>query len=151
MARLGGPVERSSGAASPPSAAPGDPNALAILDVHIESSSGVSVVALAGELDLSTIRRMVGPLLEQVTQRPAVLVDLSKLEFIDSSGIGVLVQAYRSANGTPMSLVIGADSQVERTFAIAGLSVALPVFTDRGRALAELAERLGNGGRSAGD
>jgi anti-sigma B factor antagonist len=112
------------------------------LEVSIESSSdGVSVVALGGELDLSTIRRMEAPLLEQLEQRPAVLVDLSELAFIDSSGIGTLIQAFQGANGTPMTLLISAGSSVDRIFRIAGISEALPVFTDREHALAELSSR----------
>jgi anti-anti-sigma factor len=121
-----------------------DPNTIAILEVHVESSSGVSTVALAGELDLSTIPRMEVPLLEQLEQRPAVLVDLSELEFIDSSGIGVLIRAFQGANGTPMSLLIRPESVVDRIFRIAGISEALPVSTDREHALAELSSR-GNG------
>lgn len=109
------------------------------LEVRVEdSSNGASIVAIAGELDLSTIPRMEGPLYEQVEQRSAVLVDLSSLRFIDSSGIGVLIQASHHANGTPMRVLIGQDTQVERVFRIAGIGQVLPVFTDRAQALAEL-------------
>jgi anti-sigma B factor antagonist len=128
-----------------------DPNALAILKVHIESSSGgLSTVALAGELDLSTIPRMEVSLLEQLEQRPAVLVDLSELEFIDSSGIGVMIQAFQGANGTPMSLLITPGSAVDRVFRIAGISQALPVFTDRDDALAALGRRRNGRDQEAG-
>lgn len=109
------------------------------LDVHIEDSmNGTSIVAIAGELDLSTIPRMEGPLYEQIEQRSAVLVDLSALRFIDSSGIGVLIQASQLANEKRMNVLIGQDTQVERVFQIAGLAQVLPVFTDRALALADL-------------
>ena len=109
------------------------------LDVHVErSSNGVSIVAIAGELDLNTIPRMEGPLHEQLDQRAAVLVDLSSLRFIDSSGIGVLIQASRRANGRPMKVLIGQDTQVERVFRIAGIGQVLAVFTDREQALSSL-------------
>ena len=81
---------------------------------------------------------MEGPLLEQLRQRPAVLVDLSTLSFIDSSGIGILLQAFKSANGTPVSFLIGPGSQVERVFEITGIDEAMPVFSDRAGALAAL-------------
>ncbi len=114
------------------------------LTVHIDDSAeGTATVALRGELDLSTIPRVEGALLEQVTQRPAVLVDLSALTFIDSSGMGVLIKAVRSANGTPVHILIGPGSQVERVFRIAGVYEALPVFSDRERALGPLAARGG--------
>jgi anti-sigma B factor antagonist len=112
-----------------------------LLSVRIEDIPGTAtVVALAGELDLSTISRMEGPLREQVRQRPAVLVDLSGLGFIDSTGIGILIQAFRGANGTPMNVLVGTGSQVERVLGIAGITDAFPVYSDRRRALAALAE-----------
>ena len=118
---------------SPPQSGDGDHPALT---VRIQDASdGTSIVAIAGELDLSTIPRMQGALLEQISQRPAVLIDLSGLSFIDSSGIGILVQALRGANGTPVHILIASDSQVDRVFSIAGVSDALPVFTERQRAL----------------
>jgi anti-anti-sigma factor len=122
------------------------------LTVRIEDSpDGSSVVAIAGELDLGTIPKMQGPLLEQIAQRPAVLVDLSGLSFIDSSGIGVLIEACRGANGTPLHVLIGPGSQVERIFSITGVSAAIPVFTDREQALSELAARRGESTKDAGD
>jgi anti-sigma B factor antagonist len=118
-----------------------------LLEVRIEDSSdGASVVALAGELDLSTIPRMAAPLREQLGQRRAVLVDLSSLTFIDSSGISVLIEAFQTADGTPMSVLVSPDSAVERVFGIAGIAHALPVHTDREQALAAL-----NGSRADGD
>lgn len=125
-------MERPSGAAPLPQPGGGDPT----LSVRIEDAAdGASIVAIGGELDLSTIPRMQAPLLEQIGQRPAVLVDLSGLTFIDSSGIGILIQALRGSNGTPVHILIATDSQVDRVFRIAGVSEALPVFTDRERAL----------------
>jgi anti-anti-sigma factor len=106
------------------------------LTVRVEDvPDGSSIVAIAGELDLSTIPRMQGALLEQISQRPAVLIDLSGLSFIDSSGIGILIQALRGANGTPVRILIASDSHVDRVFSIAGVSDALPVFTEREQAL----------------
>jgi anti-sigma B factor antagonist len=143
MARGGERVERSSGAA-PPSQSGGSAQDTT-LTVHVENSSdGAAIVSLSGELDLSTVPRMEGPLLEQLQQRPAVLVDLCSLSFIDSSGIGALIQAKRIADGTPISFLIGAGSQVERVFGIARVAEALPLFSDREEAMAALVAKLGD-------
>jgi anti-sigma B factor antagonist len=59
------------------------------------------VIRVGGELDLATV-----PTLEQELQvaldRPVggVVVDLSELEFIDSTGIAVLVRAMGRSNGS---------------------------------------------------
>lgn len=146
-------MERSSGTAPPRRAPAGaTPATLPGLTVRIEDSAeGTATVALGGELDLSTIAGLEGALLEQATQRTAVLVDLSALTFIDSSGIGVLIQALKNGNGIPMQILIGPGSQVERVFRIAGLYEALPVFSDRQLALAELAGARNGHSRKAGD
>jgi anti-sigma B factor antagonist len=110
------------------------------LSVRIEDSpEGAAIVVLSGELDLGTVPRMERPLLEQLQRRPAVLVDLSTLDFIDSSGICALIRAKRNANGTPIGFVVGAGSQVERVFGVAGVGEALPLFPDRHAATAALA------------
>jgi anti-sigma B factor antagonist len=138
-------------AAPPPQRGGSDPNGGAPLDVRVKDSrDGATIVALAGELDLSTIPRMEGALLEQVRQRPAVVLDLSDLSFIDSSGISILLQASQQSNGTPMRVVIGPGSQVERIFRIAGVGKALRVFVDRDEALAELASSARPDGDGAG-
>jgi hypothetical protein len=49
-----------------------------------------------------------------------------------------------------MHVVVGEGSQVERIFQIAGVADALPVFSDRGRALASMNGRPGARTREAG-
>ncbi|MFL5907343.1 MAG: STAS domain-containing protein [Solirubrobacterales bacterium] len=100
---------------------------------------GPSVVSLAGELDLSTIPRLEGRLFEELRTRPGVVVDLTRLSFIDSSGIGLLIQAFRAdGDRGGMCTVISPRSQVERVFALAGIDRALPVFQSREAALTAL-------------
>jgi anti-sigma B factor antagonist len=110
-----------------------------LLGVRVErAGEHASIFSLAGELDLSTIPRAESRLLDQVRRDPAVIVDLTQLTFIDSSGIGLLIHAFRAANGHAMHTVIAPGSQVERVFTIAGIDTALPVFLDRADAIAAL-------------
>lgn len=94
--------------------------------------------AIAGELDLSTIPRMESPLLEQVRQRSALLLDLTNVSFIDSSGIGALIRAFHESDGAPIHVVVGKGSQVERVFQVARVTDTLSVFSDPELALAAL-------------
>jgi anti-anti-sigma factor len=132
-------VERSSGAAPPLNPGGSDQNGSAPLTVRIEESAGgAAVFAIAGELDLSTIPRMESPLLEQVRQRSALLLDLTNVSFIDSSGIGALIRAFHESDGAPIHVVVGKGSQVERVFQVARVTDTLSVFSDREPALAAL-------------
>jgi anti-sigma B factor antagonist len=113
--------------------------------VRVEPENpSVSVLSLAGELDLSTIPRVEGPLFKQLETHSAVVLDLAALSFIDSSGIGLLIKAYRAGedgNGGKLHTVIARNSQIERVFKLACIDRALPLYLDREAAVAALAPR----------
>jgi anti-sigma B factor antagonist len=102
------------------------------------SGAYTSVVSLAGELDLSVIPTIEDRLFRECRSRPAIVVDLSGLTFIDSSGIALLIQAFRETKGE-LHTVVAPGSQVERVFAIAGIGRALPLFPSLDEAVEALA------------
>ena len=110
------------------------------LTVEVEPAGAhTSVVCLAGELDLSTIPRVEKQLFQELRSKAGVVVDLTGVSFIDSSGIGLLLQAFRADdNGALLHTVIAEGSQVERVFRVAGIDRALPLFMERARALETL-------------
>jgi anti-anti-sigma factor len=110
------------------------------LTVEVERSGAhASVVSLAGELDLSTIPTIEPRLLQEIRSRRGVVIDLTRVAFIDSSGIGMLIQAFRESEGSGrLHIVIAPSSQVERVFTIAGVDRVLPLFLS----LDEAAEAL---------
>jgi len=129
-------VERSGGSAPPRPPKDGGGDGSVRLSVRVEDTGqGVSIVALTGELDIGTIPKMEAPLFEQIRQRSVVVVDLSGLSFIDSSGIGILIAAFQESSGNQMRVVVGSGTQVDRVFRIAGVADALPVYHDRAAAL----------------
>ena len=135
-------MERSSGAAPPRQPGGSGEEAATngqLLTVRIEPvGADVSVVALSGELDLSTIPRIQGRLFEQLRSHSGVVVDLTGLSFIDSSGIGLLIQAFRADDAGRMHTVVASGSQVERVFRLVGIDRALPLFAERAPALEAL-------------
>lgn len=104
--------------------------------------SGVRVVSVRGELDLGTAPELEGPLEEAVGANEPLLIDLSECEFIDSTGIAMIVRAWqRLANGDAGSerVVICSDNeQVRRVLEITGLELSIPVHASREEALAAL-------------
>jgi anti-anti-sigma factor len=103
------------------------------------AGANVSVVSLIGELDLSTIPLVEKGLLAEASSMGDVIVDLTDVNFIDSSGIGLLIRAFRSGGGSGrLHTVIAGGSQVERVFELAGIGRALPLFMDRGGAIEAL-------------
>ena len=114
-----------------------------LLRVRVEPlGDGVSVVSLAGELDLSTLPDLEGPLFEELRTRTGVVVDLTQLIFIDSSGIGLLIKASGlRSDPAAMHIAIAPESQVERVLGLTGVDRALPVTVGSDEALTALRGR----------
>lgn len=61
-------------------------------------ADGVATVRIEGELDAVTVSELRSPLETLVAeQHPRIVVDLSGLRLIDSSGVGALVSLYKKA------------------------------------------------------
>ena len=106
---------------------------------------GVRVIAVRGELDLSTASELQRPLDEAISSGDAsVLVDLSECEFIDSTGIALIVRAWqrldRNADGEGDGRVVicSYNDQVRRVLEITGLELSIPIHSTRDEALAAL-------------
>ncbi len=104
---------------------------------------GARTISVRGELDLSTAPELEGPLNEALeNDRGSLLVDLSGCEFIDSTGIALIVRAWQrlDAGGNGRSLAIcSQNDQVRRVLEITGLELSIPVHTSRDEALAAIA------------
>jgi anti-anti-sigma factor len=73
-------------------------------------------------------------------ENAAVLIGLQSCEFVDSTGIALILQARRQLeDGGGRLVVFGCSDQVLRIFTVAGLTDAGIVFASREEALAELA------------
>lgn len=106
---------------------------------------GVRVVVVRGELDLSTASDLEGPLEEAIAAKDAsVLIDLSDCEFIDSTGIALIVRAWQrldrlaDGEGSGRVVICSDNDQVRRVLEITGLELSIPLHGTRDEALAAL-------------
>ena len=98
------------------------------------------VVSLRGEIDAMTAPRLGSRLFGLADEGlQGVVVDLSDVTFMDSTGIGVLLNALRHfrARHTQMVLVCPTD-RVLRPFQVTGLTGHLTIFNSREKALGRL-------------
>jgi anti-sigma B factor antagonist len=103
-----------------------------ILDVQSEDRNGLVHVALKGELDLSTVGKVQDELDRvEASSPPIVVLDLSKLTFLDSTGLRCLVTADERAReaGRRVVIVRGPEA-VQRVFAITRLEERLEIVDD---------------------
>ncbi|HEX2384388.1 MAG TPA: STAS domain-containing protein [Acidimicrobiales bacterium] len=88
---------------------------------------GDVIVRVAGELDLSNIAQFLVVLDEAIDAEPAAIeLDLRSLVFMDSSGVGAYVHAFRRARAKNVPLRIGERSPaVDRVLELSGVEEAL--------------------------
>jgi len=100
---------------------------------------GTRVLAVSGELDLAT-----GPVLGQRIRRPLfwqqvkrLVVDLSGVTFIDSSGTNALVLSHAHADALERDVrFVCPEGNVLRRLSAYGLQLRLPLYASREEALA---------------
>jgi len=94
------------------------------LRVAVSMPDGVVTVALVGEADFSSAGVMGGALEQAVrAEPPLVVVDLSQLSFMDSSGIKCLVRAYAEGEAVGCRVVArNANGIVRRVLELAGVA-----------------------------
>jgi anti-anti-sigma factor len=99
------------------------------------------VVSLRGEIDAATAPRLGSCLFGLADEgKRAVVVDLSEVTFMDSTGIGVLLNALRHFGSRHGQMVVVCPGQnVRRALEITGVSSIISVFESRDKALSGLA------------
>ena len=104
------------------------------LDITIRSLVDCEVVALNGELDCQSAPELADALSQAATNGRPVVVDLSELRFIDSSGLHVLMSGG-SANGGGHRILVCPPGNVARVLSIVRADKALPVYEELDAAL----------------
>lgn len=102
------------------------------IDVNVRASGNEFIATVAGEVDANTAptlrRSLDGALSEGYCD---IVVEMGKVPFIDSTGIGVLAAALRSARerGGTVTLV-GVRDNVLRIFALLGLDTEFTMLEE---------------------
>lgn len=94
------------------------------LKIQREFHSNYTSFALSGEVDTYTSPGLKDELFKAVDARQAnLIVDLSDVGYMDSSGLGIFVSAFRRVKevGGKILLVITPDTVVSNSFRITGL------------------------------
>ena len=102
-----------------------------LFDVSVELAGTTAIVRLAGELDIATAPELTEVLhgLEPSCNR--VILDLTGLEFIDSTGLRLAVTEHGRASMDGFEFVItGAAGAVLKVLRLTGLDVKLPLAPD---------------------
>lgn len=88
----------------------------------VQSNNGACVVRLAGELDLYNADAVREALFKAASDGPdRLVVDLSQVEFIDSTALGVLIEARTKLENRKAFLLAAPGLETRRALQISGL------------------------------
>ncbi len=97
-----------------------------------------AVIALEGEIDLhrsASVREQLDPCI--ATKEPQIVVDLSGVSYMDSSGLAVFIEVMQRVHGYGGKFALcGLSESVRHIFAIACLDQVFRIFPDQAAALA---------------
>jgi anti-sigma B factor antagonist len=107
------------------------------VDIKSEHGGDAIVYRLRGSLDLATAPSLRAALIEAANEgKHDIIVDLSQVEFLDSTGLGALIGSHKRAleNGGRVRLIVK-DGTIQRLLTITGLMKIFAVYTDLDAAL----------------
>ncbi|MEV5974726.1 STAS domain-containing protein [Streptomyces sp. NPDC051921] len=107
------------------------------VDVTIPDT-GTAVLSVGGELDMETAHLLEAHLTDLIRQgRARLVLDLSALGFMDSSGLNVLIRAVHQARAHGGDLYLAAPTPaVRRILEITGVTTTIPPHAGVAEALA---------------
>lgn len=103
-----------------------------IFDITVTERAGWRVIAVLGELDLSTAPRLRQHIVTAINEGATRLVlDLSGTDFLDSIGLGVIVGALKRLQPLHGQLVVATDvARIRSVFELTRLDQIVPVVAD---------------------
>ena len=98
-------------------------------DMRTKTEGSKTIIDLVGDLDFHTARQLREKLIELNSEGVTdVILDLAELDFIDSSGLSVLVAALKRLRNQGGDLVLQSVSdQTRRVLEVSGLSRVLSI------------------------
>jgi anti-sigma B factor antagonist len=105
-----------------------------------DSASGTHVIVVRGEIHVQTAPRFSQRLSEAIDSgNTAIVLDLSGVEFIDSTGLSVLLSGLRRVTQLQGRLaLVCANPTVLRLFQITSLDETFDIFAERATAFAHV-------------
>ena len=95
------------------------------------------IIAIAGEVDLSWSAEIRNAILDALGSGADVLVELSDVSYIDSSGIAALVEGYQTAKSKNQQFgLLAISSSVRAVLELARLDQVFPIHDDMAEAQA---------------
>jgi anti-anti-sigma factor len=101
----------------------------------------VAVVSVSGSIDMLSAPRLAEAIDSAVAQSPSgLIVDLSKVDFLGSAGISILVKTNDNIRGSTQFCVVADGPTTHRPLTLLGINEVMPLCRTLDDALSKLAD-----------
>ena len=98
------------------------------MDIRISTEGRFTLLAISGEVDLYQSPKARQQILSCLQSKQNLLVDLSAVEYIDSSGVASLVEGFQTAKRSALEFgLIGVSDAAMRVLQLARLDKVFPI------------------------
>ena len=99
------------------------------MSYQVEDKDGYAVLRLNGEVDLNSSPEARRLILDCLRNKSPLLVDLSAVEYIDSSGVASLVEGYQLARSRQLDFgLVGVSDAAMNVLRLARLDKVFPIY-----------------------
>jgi len=107
------------------------------MNITQKSTDNIIILELSGRLDTRTSSDLETRVLEIIdNEQVRLLMDFSELDYINSTGLRILVMAFQRLSRTGGELAIcGVKDYIFEIFDISGYNKLFPLFSDQDQAL----------------
>jgi len=111
-----------------------------LFELEVSPVDGVQVVSVIGELDVASapkLRQALVGLVADADGPPRVVVDLAGVDFLDSTGLGVLLGGMKRVRARDGELALcRAEPQVRKVFEVTRVIEIIPLHDELDQAIA---------------
>lgn len=99
------------------------------MNYHTRNEGNYTVIALTGDVDLNCSPKAREQILQQLSDRRHVLVDLSGVAYIDSSGIASLIEGLQYARKNNLGFgLVGVSKAAQQVIQLARLDRVFSIY-----------------------
>jgi anti-sigma B factor antagonist len=112
--------------------------------VRLASSAGIQIIDVAGEIDVYSVSRLKTALVNALSEAPSeIILDIRKVRYIDSTGLGVLIGGLRRIreHGGSIKIVV-IDVHIRKILEITGMSGIFALYETESEAVQNKPARL---------
>lgn len=114
-----------------------------MVKINLNTKKNILIVSLSGELDHHTAKEVKNSIEEVIKNKDIknLIFDFSSLDFMDSSGIGVIVGRYKLIHSLGGRVAIfGAKSNIRKLLSMSGIDKIIETFNTSEDAFKSLQE-----------